>query len=189
MSISAARQHPKANKSKKRQKATGESAGIEPKHARIIAAVLAARSIDAGAKAAGISRQHFYRLMGDPLFRAEYQRQAREVAQAAGMELQAATAEAISTMRLLMHEAQAEPVRLRAAMAIVESNARFMEVHDLAERIAQMERATAQQQATDGESMPLWKLSDEQLHQLQDIQNTLAQDAGELEAGKRNARH
>ena len=150
--------------------------GLDPKHAKLIPLILGERSIEAGTKKAGVSRSRFYDLMKDEHFRAEYIRQSRELVEMAGLDLRATASAAVSTMRQLMTDpAVNEGVRLRAAMAILEMNARFVEAQDLADRINQVEQAIARDRAAKkGNDSALWKLSDEQLHQLDAIQKTLA---------------
>lgn len=104
-----------------------------------IPVILEARSIREGVKKAGISKTTFYEWLKEPLFKAEFIRQSKEIVDLALHELKVSTSEAVSVLRELLG-AEAEGVRLRTALGILDYIAKFTHLEELEERISQLER-------------------------------------------------
>ena len=81
----------------------------------VLPLMFGAHSIEEGCKNAGISRQTFYRWLKEPVFRWEYERVGRHLADAALTQFKASAIEALEVVRDLCMAARSESVRLKAA--------------------------------------------------------------------------
>ena len=93
---------------------------LSGKQSQAIPAILAAKSITAGCRKAGINRDTFYSWLKTPAFKAEFERQRKEIIDLALHELRGLTGQAVEVLRRLL-KAKSEVVRLRTAMGIIES--------------------------------------------------------------------
>jgi len=106
---------------------------------RAVAALLLAPSVEQAAKRAGLSRATLCRWMREPDFQVALRAARREVVDATIGRLQAVTTEAVTALRKAL-TCQAPSVRVSAARAILEFSFRSVELMDLEERIAALER-------------------------------------------------
>ena len=81
----------------------------------VLPLMFGAHSIEEGCKNAGISRQTFYRWLKEPVFRGEYERVGRHLADAALTQFKASAIEALEKVRDLCVAARSESKRLKAA--------------------------------------------------------------------------
>jgi hypothetical protein len=99
-------------------------------------------TVEAAAHKAGISPRTAHRRLAEPDFRRRVtQARAAMVERALG-KLADGAAEAVDTLRKLMHKAKAESVRLAAARAMLELGNRLREAVELEQRLAALERLT-----------------------------------------------
>ena len=119
---------------------------LTAKQLKAIPAILAARSITDGCRAARISRETFYAWLQEPAFKAEYERQGRALIDEAFQGLKGLTGEAVETLRKLLTSRQ-DGVKLRAAQLVIESTLKRIEIEDLKERIDALERRIADERA------------------------------------------
>lgn len=108
----------------------------------LIAEFLAGRTIEAAARAAGVSSKTVSRRLRDPEFVFELRQAREELVSLTVVRLAGACEEAAQTLRELLSAPQ-DSVRLRAAQLILDSGARFAEPQDLIERIDRLERILA----------------------------------------------
>lgn len=116
---------------------------LTPKQIKAIPVILSASSISEGCLKAGISRDTFYVWWQIPAFKDEFTRQRTEAIDEALHILKASLTEAVSTLQGLL-KAQGLPgegTRLKAAIAIVESALRSIEIENLEVRISELERS------------------------------------------------
>ena len=106
---------------------------------RIIPVILGAKNISEGVKAAKISRDTFYEYLKDPVFKAEFVKQRREIVDLALHELKSAAGEAVTVLRKLL-TARHEAIRLRTALGILEHISKFIQHEELEQRITELER-------------------------------------------------
>jgi transposase len=123
----------------------GESLGHGDKLPRragaVIAALLSEGSIKAAAAKAGVSESTVRAWLRDrPGFAADYRAARRQAVEAATGALQAADAEAAETLRRELTGKRSSG-RIKAAVAILDRAIKGVELMDLAERVAELERA------------------------------------------------
>lgn len=113
---------------------------LTPNQVKVLASLLAGRSVEAAAKEAGVNPATVHRWLNDPAFQAA-QRDGRRLLAQQGLSLiQVATRTAVATVVELMSDKTKPPsVRLRAAQIIIESTVKWIELDDLATRLAALE--------------------------------------------------
>jgi hypothetical protein len=105
-------------------------------------------SVEAAAKAAGISRATVYRRLKEPAFRKQVDDARAEIVSRAVARLSSTSVEAADALRRLLYS-DMDFARLAAARAILELGAKLREQHDLLSRIEALE-----EQLTKGD--PAW---------------------------------
>lgn len=109
---------------------------------RILAALLAERSIPAAAEAAGVSERTVYSRLADDAFRSEYERRRRATLDNACRTLQSALTDAVDVLTSIMQDAENSPQsRITAARSVLEYGVKLTELTDLAARVAALEAA------------------------------------------------
>lgn len=106
---------------------------------RVIPIILGAKNVSEGVKNAKISRDTFYEYLKDPIFKAEFVRQRKEIVDLAMHELKTAAGEAVAVLRKLLGARQ-EGVRLRTALGMLEHISKLIQIEELEERIEALER-------------------------------------------------
>ncbi len=101
--------------------------------------ILGAKSITEGCREAEVSKTTFYEWMKTPDFKAEFIRQRNELVSIALDELKACTGEAVQALRELL-KSKKETVRLKTATAILDHVGKFIELEEIEERLAEIER-------------------------------------------------
>jgi transposase len=122
----------------------GESLGhgdkLPRKAGAVIAALLSEGSVKAAAARAGVSESTVRAWLRErPQFAADYRAARRQAVEAATGALQAAAAEAAETLRKELGGKRSSG-RIRAAVAILDRAIKAVELMDLAERVAELER-------------------------------------------------
>jgi hypothetical protein len=108
---------------------------------RFIMAVLNSPSVEAAAESVGVSRTTAWRWMKDQTV-LERLREARRDAWGRAMaQLQEAGPEAVEALRRVLREAESEAPRVSAAKAILELGLKAVEIADIEERLATLEKA------------------------------------------------
>src|SRR5215213_1839174 len=108
----------------------------------LVTALAAGGTVEAAAKAAGVSETTAYRRQREPAFRQRVAEVRDEMVSRAVARLSATSTLAADCLRELL-KAQSETVRLGAARAILELGSRLREQEDLGARIAALERELA----------------------------------------------
>ncbi|MDA8086738.1 MAG: hypothetical protein M0Z75_08570 [Nitrospiraceae bacterium] len=93
---------------------------LTAKQLKAIPAILAARTVTDGCRAAKISRETFYAWLQEPAFKAEYMRQTGAMIDTARESLRSIAGQAVEVLRKLLSSDQ-DSVRLRAAQSIIEA--------------------------------------------------------------------
>ena len=109
---------------------------------RILAALIAKRSIPEAAKAAGVSERTVYSRLADDDFRAEYEARQRCTLDHACKALQGALTDAVDVLTSIMKNAETSPQsRITAARSVLEYGVKLTELTDLAARVEALEEA------------------------------------------------
>ncbi len=109
----------------------------------LISALLTLPTIGAAAKSAHISEATARRWMALPQVQAAYRDARRLVIEQAFASIQAVTDEAVGTLRACLASSMPPAVRVRAAIALLDTAIRAVEMADLAQRIEHLEEALA----------------------------------------------
>jgi hypothetical protein len=119
----------------------GNIARLGPKKERAISALLASRSIEDAARAAGIGARSLHRWLKDPTFQEAY-RQAKLVVFAQSRAgLHRLTSAAISTLgKATLDRSWPPAVRVRAADIVLTQAAKAVEAEDFEARLEEIER-------------------------------------------------
>lgn len=118
---------------------------LTPNQVIALNALLAGRNVSAAARAARVDRATLHRWLSEPAFRTALQAGRRELASVALAQLQEITGVAIGVIKELMTDkGKPATVRLRAAQIVVEATLKWMELDDLAARLAALEEKYAQ---------------------------------------------
>ena len=110
----------------------------------LVTALAAGGTVEAAAKAAGVSAATAHRRLNDPAFRHRVAETRDEMVSRAVARLSATSTLAADCLRELL-EARSETVRLRSARAILELGAKLREQEDLAERVRALEERLGEQ--------------------------------------------
>jgi hypothetical protein len=127
----------------------GHGEKLTRKHEQAIAALLSTPSIPAAAKVAGIGEATLWRWLQLPDFAAAYRAARRQVVERAVSELQAATGEAVETLKRNL-TCENPAVEIRAAQIIIEQAIKGVELVDLQERVERLEGLLAEQEKGNG---------------------------------------
>ena len=120
---------------------TGHGEKLSRKQEQAIGALLTEPTIFSAAAAVGIGEATLRRWMKLDDFTTEYRAARRQVVEQATARLQQASSGAVDTLVKSL-EAESESVQLRAAMAILADATSTVELLDLEERLAALERST-----------------------------------------------
>ena len=118
----------------------GHGEKLSRKSEQFLAALLSEPTLEAAAKAAGISYSSARRWLHDEGFVAGYRQERREQMQHALGRLSAASAQAVECLVWLLSNAETESVRLGSCRAVLEMALRSAEINDIEERIEKLER-------------------------------------------------
>ncbi|MBZ5600921.1 MAG: hypothetical protein LAO79_01290 [Acidobacteriia bacterium] len=129
----------------------GHGSKFGRKKEEAIAALLSHRSIEEAAKAINVNSNTLLRWLEVPEFRDEYRRARRQAVYQAIARLQQATGVAgVTVLKLMTDPNVPAAVRLRAAECVFAHAIRGIELEDIEERLAQLERSA-------DESKPGWR--------------------------------
>ncbi len=104
----------------------------------VIAALLSQPTMADAARAAGVGESTLWRWLQNPDFQAKYKEAQRTVVNSSLGQLQAATSEAVATLRRNLTCGKSGD-EIRAAAVILDQSAKYLERYELQERIAQLE--------------------------------------------------
>lgn len=120
----------------------GHGAKFGRKKEEAIAALLSQRTTEDAARAIGIAPATLLRWMKEPEFKAEYRKARREAVGQTTARLQQATGAAGAIVLKLMTDVNVPAsVRLRAAECVLDRAIQSLEMDDMEDRIAELERA------------------------------------------------
>jgi phage terminase small subunit len=117
---------------------------LTPRQIKAIAALLTGATMPEAARQAGIGERTLFRWQNDPTFKAELDRQRRQLAEQALSSLQGLTDRAVARLGRLI-DSESESVALRACQFVLEQAREHIELHDLAERVADLESMTEEE--------------------------------------------
>jgi hypothetical protein len=114
---------------------------LTPKQQRTIQALLEHPTARAAASAAAISEGTLYRWLAEPAFSRAYRAARNHLLEGTLTALQAASSEAVQTLRQVMQDAEAMvTARVSAARAILEFSLKAKEQLETEERLSELER-------------------------------------------------
>ncbi len=120
----------------------GHGAKFARKKDEVIAALLSHRSVEDAARAVGLDPNTLLRWLRLPEFKAEYRKARREAVGQTTARLQQATGAAGAIVLKLMTDVNVPAsVRLRAAECVLDRAIQSLEMDDMEDRIADLERA------------------------------------------------
>lgn len=105
----------------------------------LAAALAAGQTIESAAEAAHVSESTAYRRMKDDAFRARVAEIRKQFIGTAAAKLAGTMTEAADVLRELL-KSEADSIRLRSAIAIIEQSVRLTELHELQEQVAELDR-------------------------------------------------
>lgn len=109
---------------------------------RIIAALIAEKTIPAAAAAVGVHESTIFRRLADDEFHAKYEQRRRAMLDNACKALQAAMTDAVEVLTTVMKEADTSPAtRISAARNVLDYGVKLTELTDLAARVEALEAA------------------------------------------------
>lgn len=115
---------------------------LEPGQTQFVQALLAARTGEAAAERAQVSRRTAHRWLGESAVQDVLRRTQNALLQQVARQLVAGATEAAETLRAIHTDPKAGPSgRVSAAWVYLELGQRFIETADLASRVAELERA------------------------------------------------
>ncbi len=121
---------------------SGHGDKLSRKQEQAIVALIAQPTIPAAATVAGVADSTLWRWMQHPHFMRAYRDARRQVVEQALGEVQAATSDAVRTLREVMNDAAAPPSsRVAAARAVLDTALRAVELMDLETRVVDLESA------------------------------------------------
>ena len=119
---------------------------LTPKQEQAILALLANQGVDNAARAVGIGPRTLYRWMNEPLFDKAYRKARRDAFGQGTARLQQASGAAVSTMlKIMLDQNVSASTKLRAADLVRTHGAKAIEIEDVEARVAELERAMAEQ--------------------------------------------
>lgn len=110
-----------------------------------ISALLTAPTITAAAETIGAGEKTIRRWLAEPAFLAELQRAETAVIEHTTRRLSAATTQALDTVIRIMETGSSDSVKLRAAIALLDTTLRWHELRAIEVRLAALEAATMSQ--------------------------------------------
>lgn len=120
---------------------------LTPKQTIALTALLAGRTVEAAAQEAKVTGTTVHRWLADSDFQTAQRAGRRELAHTALGLLQTATRAAVGVVvELMTDKTKPASVRLRAAQIVIENTTKWMELDDLATRIAALEAAAQERQ-------------------------------------------
>jgi transposase-like protein len=120
----------------------GHGAKFDHKKELAIAALLSHRNVEAAARAVGISSNTLLRWTKEPEFDAAYREARRTASRQSIARLQDASGAAVTTVLKIMLDSNVSAgTRLRAAEIVLAHTAKAIEIEDIDERVAELERA------------------------------------------------
>jgi hypothetical protein len=131
------------------QESRGHGDKLSRTQEKAIAALLSTRTIGEAAKVCGVNDATLWRWLQLPDFQAAYRAARRQVVERAITELQAATGEAVETLKRNLH-CENPAVEIRAAQIIIEQAIKGVELIDLQERVERLENLLAEQEKGKG---------------------------------------
>ena len=112
---------------------------------KILAALIATRSVPEAAAASGVSERTIYSRLADESFQAEYEARRRCTLDHACKALQGALTDAVEVLTTIMKDASASPgSRITAARSVMDYGIKLTELTDLAARVAALEAREAE---------------------------------------------
>jgi Helix-turn-helix domain len=118
------------------------SSNLTRKQEEAIIALLTQRGVDEAARVVGIGTRTLYRWMKDPEFDAAYRAAKRASFGQSIARLPHLSGAAVSTLGKIMLDSVTPPsVRVRAADSILNHAAKVIEIENIEERVAEIERA------------------------------------------------
>jgi len=107
---------------------------------KVLSALLQAPNLTEAAKLAGVSEVTVWRYLKDPSFAEKYHNARKTVLDSAIKRLQAASGEAVETLRLIMSKENANPgARVSAAKVVLEQAIKTGEIAEVLRRIESLE--------------------------------------------------
>ena len=121
---------------------SGHGERLTRKQEQAIAALLAHPTLEAAASVVGVNAVTLTRWLQRRTFNDAYRQARRESVSHAIASVQAATSEAVDTLRAVMRDAEAPAgSRVSAAKAVLDTAIRGIELEDISERLAELEEA------------------------------------------------
>jgi hypothetical protein len=111
---------------------------------QLLIALACGVTVDNAARQAGISPATAYRRLAEPSFRQRLQALRGDMVSRTAGTLTAAATEAVRTLLELLKSSTSDAVRLGAARAVLEIGMKVREVANLEERLAALEKASAE---------------------------------------------
>jgi len=127
------------------QESRGHGDKLSRTQEKAIASLLSTRTIGEAAKVCGVNDATMWRWLQLPDFQAAYRAARRQVVERAITELQAATGEAVETLKRNLSCGKPEAEN-RAAQIIIEQAIKGVELVDLQERVERLETLLAEQE-------------------------------------------
>ena len=110
------------------------------KHEKALISLLAGGDLKDAARAAGVEKRTIYRWLDIPIFHDELTRRKSKAIDAASVRLAGGMVAAIGVMRRIMDDESTPPsIQLRAAHYYLSHALRYVELHDVIERIDALE--------------------------------------------------
>ena len=120
----------------------GHGAKLARKQEDAIAALLSQRNVDEAARAAGVGARTLWRWQQDPGFQAAYRKARREAFGQCIARLQQASGAAVSAvLKVMVDPSTPASTRLRAADIVLARSAQAIEIEQIEERLAKLERS------------------------------------------------
>lgn len=127
-----------------------ENVTLSPRQESAIAAILAHGVLTRAAEATGVSLRQLHRWLEIPAFQAELRKQQDELRSGTVRRLQVCMLGAVDVLANVMVDAsQAAGVRISAAGKLLDAALKAAEIHDLAQRVAELEALAPAQVAND----------------------------------------
>jgi cell division inhibitor SulA len=123
--------------------------GLTGRRLRALEALLSCPTIKAAAKAARVGERTLRGWLKEPAFLATYRAARRQLVEAALAQMQRATGKAVKTLVACL-KAPKEGDRVKAALGILDRAVKAVELIDLEERVAGLERVAALERARCG---------------------------------------
>ena len=127
-----------ADKNKRIPSESVRNRTLSARQVRTIAAVLMSRSVEEGLRSIRVPKSTFYTWLADPTFKAEFDRQEREIAEEAMVSLKGLVRPAVNAIKQLL-EKGADSVRLRAAITVLERSEAVLAMDKVLRRLDKVE--------------------------------------------------